>query len=529
MPCRRPPSFHAHPSLLVMTIALVALAVTPGAAEAQRAPASSPCERLAATALPDTTITSAQSVAAGAFTPPLPGGATAAAPFSDLPAFCRVVASTRMLSSDVKFEVWMPAQGWTGAFMPAGSSFWGGPIPFARMREVLKTGAVTVGTNLGIEGFAGPSFVIDHPEKLANLKMDPLHAVVERAKILSGVLYGSAPQFTVMNECGGGGSRDVMAMVQRFPNDLDAAVAVNFTNYGTRHGVSQMWLHDATHRSADARLPASKLPMLHTAVLNACDMNDGVKDNIIEDPKRCTFDPAVLQCKAGDGANCLTPGQVESVRRIYQAPRHARTQESIYGPMEPGSELGWADVIAGPDPYRYSLAYYRYMVYKDPAWTYSKKPANFDADIDRAESPANLAINHTNPDLSAFVKRGGKLLLVGGWVDDLPPQNVVTYYENVVRTMGADRVRDSVRLFMVPGMHHCFGGTFPGAYQVDFDPVQAVKSWKTSGKAPDQIVVTTSGAGWPTRKRLVCAYPSVSKYKGSGDTADPANFSCGTP
>jgi len=510
--------------MIVMLLALL----SPLDAYAQRASSPPSCDRLVSSALPNTTITSAVSVAAGSFTPPQPAGGTPAAPFSDLPAFCRVVASTRVLNSDVTFEVWMPAQGWTGEFVPAGSSFWGGPIPFARMREVLRTGAVTVGTNLGIEGFNGPSFVIDHPEKLENLKMEPLHVVVDRARTLMATFYGSGPKFTVMNECGGGGSRDVLAVVQRFPADLDAAVAVNFTNYGTRHGVSQMWLHAATHRSADAFIPASKLAMLHKAVLNACDMNDGVKDDIIENPKQCKFDPAVLQCKGGDNADCLTASQVESVRRIYQTPRHSRTQEGIYGPMEPGSELGWADMIGGPDPYRYSLAYYRYMVYKDPTWTYSKKPANFDTDIDRAESLANIAINHTNPDLSGFVKRGGKLLLVGGWVDDLPPQNVVSYYESVVRTMG-DQVRDSVRLFMVPGMHHCFGGTFPGAYQVDFDPVQAVRSWKTSGKAPDQIVVTTSGTGWPTRKRLVCAYPNVSKYTGNGDTADPANFTCGRP
>ena len=132
------------------------------------------------------------------------------------------------------------------------------------------------------------------------------------------------------------------------------------------------------------------------------------------------------------------------------------------------------------------------------------------------------------PTCAAFVKRGGKLLLVGGWKDDLPPQNVVSYYENVVKTMG-DGVRDAVRLFMVPGMHHCFGGTFPGAYKVDFDPVQAVRQWKATGTAPDQIVVDTSGEGWPTRKRLVCAYPRVSAYKGSGDVGDPANFTCRTP
>jgi len=458
---------------------------------------------------------------------PRSAGGTPAAPFSDLPAFCRVVASTRVLNSDVTFEVWMPAQGWTGEFVPAGSSFWGGPIPFARMREVLRTGAVTVGTNLGIEGFNGPSFVIDHPEKLENLKMEPLHVVVDRARTLMATFYGSGPKFTVMNECGGGGSRDVLAVVQRFPADLDAAVAVNFTNYGTRHGVSQMWLFDATHRSPDALLSASKLPMLHDAVLNACDVNDGVKDRIIENPKACAFDPGAIQCKGADSASCLTPGQVTAVRRMYETPRHERTGEGIYGPMERGSELGWGDMIGSNEPYRYAVAYYRNLVFKDPAWTYNKQRPNFGSDVDRSESLAN-AINHTNPDLGAFVKRGGKLLLVGGWKDDLPPQNVVSYYESVVKTMG-ENVRDSVRLFMVPGMHHCFGGTFPGAYKVDFDPVQAVRQWKATGKAPDQIVVETSGEGWPTRRRLVCAYPNVSAYKGSGDVGDPANFTCQAP
>ena len=139
----------------------------------------------------------------------------------DLPAYCRVGGSTRVVNSDVKFEVWLPTERWTGDIMPAGSSFWGGPLPFARMREILAKGAVSVGTNLGIEGFSGPSFAIEHPEKLENLKMEPLHAVVERAKTLAAAYYPSGPTFTMMNECGGGGSRDVMAMVQRFPADLD--------------------------------------------------------------------------------------------------------------------------------------------------------------------------------------------------------------------------------------------------------------------------------------------------------------------
>ena len=205
---------------LVVPAAVAAL-LSPASAAAQLRSASSPCERLATVAMPNTTVTSAQAVRAGAFTPPGAAGAAAAQPFAELPAFCRVVASTRAANSDVKFEVWLPAERWTGDIMPAGSSFWGGALPFARMREVLATGAVTVGTNLGLEGFSGPSFAIEHPEKLENLKMEPLHAVVERAKTLAAAYYPSGPTFTMMNECGGGGSRDVMAMVQRFPADLD--------------------------------------------------------------------------------------------------------------------------------------------------------------------------------------------------------------------------------------------------------------------------------------------------------------------
>jgi feruloyl esterase len=481
---------------------------------------------LASISLPSATITSVQSVAAGAFVPPQGRGGAAGAPWADLPAFCRVSVTTKMLNSDVKFEVWMPAQGWNGDFQPAGSSYWGGAIPFGRMRALVKGGSATVGTDLGIAGFAGPSFVLDHPEKLENLKMEPLDAAIERAKTLLAKFYGSGARFSVMDECGGGGSRDVMAVVQRFPADLDAAVAVNFTNYGTRHGIAQMWLYDTTHRSPANFIPAAKLPVIHQAVLDACDLLDGVKDGVLENPKQCQFDPAVLQCQSADGPTCLTAAQVDSVRRIYQMPRHTRTNEGIYGPMEPGSELGWWPMIGEPEPYGYALSFYRSLVFKDPSWTYSKRPVNFDSDIDAAETPAHLAINHTNPDLSGFVNHGSKLMLVGGWVDDLQPQNVVSYYESVVKTMGADRVRNAVRLFMVPGMHHCFGGTLPGAYKVDFDPAQAVREWRTTGRAPDQIVVMTSGRGWPTRKRLVCAYPQVSKYKGSGSTDDPGNFAC---
>ena len=134
----------------------------------------------------------------------------------------------------------------------------------------------------------------------------------------------------------------------------------------------------------------------------------------------------------------------------------------------------------------------------------------------------------SHPDPSGFASRGRKLLRIGGSNDNLPVQNVITYYDRVVATLGRDKASNAVRLFIVPGMHHCFGETHPGSYKVDFDATAAVRQWKTTGRAPEQIVVMTSGDGWPTRWRMVCPYPQVSTYKGSGSTDAPSSFSCQT-
>ena len=486
------------------------------------------CAMLASASLPDTKVVSAQLVAAGAFTPPGQGSQAPRA-IENLPAFCRVVAAIRPVPDEVAMEVWLPVQGWGGDFQPAGSSFWGGSIPYARMGELLRFGQATAGTNLGVSGAAGPSFAIEHPEKLAYLADVPYHATIQRAKEIVQAYYGRGPTITYMDECGGGGSRDALAMVQRHPEDLDAAAAIGFTNYGTRHGIHQMWVYQATHKTPASYIPPAKYPAIHRAALAACDAKDGVADGIIEDPPRCRYDPAALLCKGGDAADCLTKPQVEAVRAIYTTPTHGRTKEPLYGSLAPGSELGW-EPMAGPMPYPYSVPFYRYLVFKNPEWDYTTAPVNFQSHVDLAETPQNLTINATNPDISRFVDRGGKLLLVGGWAEHtLAPGNNVDYYESIVRTVGVDKVKDSVRLFMVPGMDHCFGEEYEHADTYRFDRAAFLKAWKSSGQAPDRIIVTHAGKGGQEHKRLVCAYPQVASYNGSGAADDPANFSCRMP
>ena len=279
--------------LLVSGLAPLLLAACASGNQGESAAATSSgadaCAMLASTSLPETTILSAQLVPAGAFTPPAQG-AQAPRPIENLPAFCRVVVTMRPVPDEVTMEVWLPAQGWGGDFQPAGSSFWGGSLPYARMGELLRLGQATAGTNLGITGATGPSFAIEQPEKLAYLADVPYHATIERAKGLIRAYYGE-PDITYMDECGGGGSRDALAMVQRHPEDPDAAAAVGLPTTApvmafTRCG----WTRRRTRlRPAIFRLRSL---LIHRAALNACDAKDGVADGVIEDPMRCRYDPA---------------------------------------------------------------------------------------------------------------------------------------------------------------------------------------------------------------------------------------------
>lgn len=512
-------------AVLAVGLAAATPAVPAGAAQAGPSGVDAACERLAALALPGTAIASAQVVAAGAFVPPAgPGRAGGAAgganPYADLPSFCRVTGTVaRQGDTDVKVEFWLPRQGWNGEFRPAASGFTGGTIGYGGMAQMLRAGWATGNTNRGHDGGG--------PWKVADMASLPYHLMVATGKRIVAAYYGRGPALTLMDECGGGGSRDALQLVQDFPEDLDAAVAVGFVYDSTHHGIGQWWVYQATHRDEASYIPPSKYPVIHRAALDACDAKDGVRDGVIEDPPRCKYDLSVLQCKAGDGPDCLTPAQIEAVRTIYSPAVHARTGRYLFAPMPPGGELGW-EHMAGPTPYPYVPGFYRNMVFRDQSWDYRTHPANFDTHVDLAEAPENKPIDATKGDLRAFAARGGKLLLIGGWNDHtLAPGSFVDYYESVLRETGP-AARDAVRLFMVPGMDHCFGQDYKPVHE--FDAVGAVRQWKATGRAPESIVVTRYAEdGRVERRRLVCAYPRVSQYNGAGAIEDPANYTCRMP
>jgi feruloyl esterase len=483
--------------------------------------AATSCESLSALTLPDATITLAQTVPAGGFTPPGPGGTAQA--FAKLPAFCRIAATLKPSSdSDIKIEVWLPVSGWNGNFQAVGNGGWAGSISYPAMAAALGRGYATSSTDTGHTG-GSASFALGHPEKLIDYAYRSEHEMTVKAKALISAYYGRAPQFSYWNGCSAGGKQGLKE-AQRFPADYDGIIAGAPASNWTGRAAQAMWIAQAVRKEPASFIPAEKFPIIHNAVLAACDAHDGVKDGVLEDPTRCKFDPKTLECRNAEELGCLTAPQVEAVRKIYAPARNARTNQTIFPGHEPGSELGWT-TMAGQRPFVSSVEHFQYVVFQDPNWDY--RTFNFDTDWVKTEKVDAGTINALDPNLKPYFDRGGKLIQYHGWGDpQISPGSSVDYYKSVLSAMGgASRVADSYRLFMVPGMAHCGGGEGPNA----FDMVTALEQWVEKGKAPDSIVASRVRDGKVERTRPLCPYPQVAEYKGSGSTNEAANFVCKAP
>ena len=485
---------------------------------AQASSTAAACENLASLSLPYTTITSAASVAAGTYTPQT-GNSDA---FRNLPAFCRVTATVNPTpESDIRMEVWLPATGWTGTFEGRGSSGMGGAIPLNDMAASLRAGYATAGSDTGHVGNA--SFALDRPERVIDFGYRAGHEVPVKAKAVIEAYYGSGPDFSFINGCGGSAAT-AQAALQRYPADYDAIAITGFSDK-THHPFFQMWNWYATHQDEASYIPPEKLTVLHDAVIRQCDALDRVIDGVIENPRSCTFDPAVIQCAGADGADCLTAPQVAAVRKIYAGPTNPLSRQQIFPGAQPGSEISWTRTT-GEEPFGLAADYFRYFVYKDANWDHVARPVNFATDLALSDTPDNLVINAYDPDISEFVARGGKLLMWEGWNDTyIPPDIAIDYYENVVNSIGALSAADSVRLFMVPNKEHC---GWDGSHG-EFDVGAELKEWVETATAPDRIVVSGVTPGGAVRTRPLCPYPQVATYTGTGSTDDARNFACDAP
>jgi feruloyl esterase len=493
-----------------------------------------PCEALDGLRLPGATITRAQTVAAGAFTPPVPPAPNAppGPGYGDLPSFCRVAAELAPTpDSHVKIEVWLPgprgvaSTGWNGKLMGIGNGGWAGRISYGQMGRALVRGYATASTDTGHEGNSDDgSFVVGHPERAVDFGWRAVHEMTVAARGIVAGHYGRAPARAYWNGCSTGG-RQALKEAQRFPGDYDGIIAGAPANHTTHLMAATISIAQATLAAPASFIPKGQYAVIHRAALAACDAGDGVADGVIDDPTRCRFDPGVLACQGAAGPDCLTPAQVAAARKIYAGPINPRTGKPVFPGLEPGSELGWEVKAGGPRPSGIADSYFKFLVFEDPRWDF--RTLDLDRDVARADRLDPGAMNATDPDLKPFVARGGKLLLYHGWSDALiAPRNSVEYFNRVTSALGGpQRAQRAVRLFMAPGMNHCRDGDGPSA----FDAIGALEQWVEGGKAPEQLIATRVSAGKIDRARPLCPYPQVAKYHGKGSTDDAASFTCARP
>jgi len=478
------------------------------------------CEALRTLSVPNTTLSVVERVAAGQFQPPIPD-----APFQPptnyaaLPNFCRVAGMlTPSADSQIGFELWLPETAWNGKFMQAGNGGAAGSILYPALADALLRGYAVTNTDTGHQGGGGDfSWALGHPEKLTDYAYRAVHELTLAGRAITTARYGQAPDRSYWNGCSTGGRQGLME-AQRFPDDYDAIIAGAPANNWVP--LMSFSIEVSRNMTGPNGLGIDKLGLLKEAALAQCDALDGVTDRVIGASAQCGFDPASLACGTADAGMCLNPTQVAAARRIY-AGVVDRSGATLFPGTGPASEPLWA-AYASPQ-FEIGVNYFRNVVAQEPSWD----AADFDVDRDvaRAEAADAGATRATDPDLSAFIARGGKLLLYHGTTDGLIPYaNSESYYRSVVSTLGEQKVASQVRFFPVPGMDHCAGGD--GAFMIDW--LDALERWDADNVAPDRLPASRP-PGTEERTRPVCAYPQSARYTGSGSPDDAANWTCAAP
>jgi feruloyl esterase len=496
--------------------------------------------------LPNTTIESVETIAAGAFKSP-PG--TAALPFKNLPAFRRVAGVIKPTSeSSIRFEVWLPVENWNGKFFGVGNGGFAGSISYADMALPLSRGYAVASTDTGHTGTAlDASWAMGQPQKIIDFGHRAIHEMTVKAKAIVKANYGKALKISYFIGCSNGG-RQALMEAQRYPEDYDGIIAGAPANYWTRLMTQGAFIGQSMLSDAAGYIPRKKMKALETAVLASCDSVDGLKDNLLDDPTRCRFDPTVLLCNGTETDACFTAPQIETLKKIYAGLQDSSGNQIAPG-LVPGSEAGlsgWEQWVSGYAPGKSPMntiteQFFKNMVFENQNWDF--KSLNVERDLKLAEEKFARILNATNPDLKAFKKRGGKLIIYHGWNDAaIPAEMSINYYNSVTGKMGQGDSGAFFRLYMIPGMHHCAGGPGPNQFgqtsnclscDAKQDINMVLEQWVEKGIAPETIIATKYKDEFRrtgiVRTRPLCPYPKVARYKGSGSIDDAANFACVNP
>ena len=388
--------------------------------------------------------------------------------------YCEV---TGVLAPQTHYTLKLPVDGWTGRYVQQGCGGLCGAVPaldvplFGFQCAAALDGRLALGaTDGGHTGTDPGDGRWGEHDMRARVEFGLLseHRLNGQATRLMRAYYGRTPAYRYFDGCSTGG-RQGLNLAQRFPADFDGILAGAPAANLTGLGMLNAWLvvHNTDARGRDILTP-DKLPALHAAVVAAC-------GDPVPDPRRCDFDPSTV-----DG---LSAAQVRAVRAFYAGP------PTYHGGVPYGSELEWASEFVGSDTTeRIALNYFRYLAYpQNPPAGFALTDVRYTrAELARLDVLGDAVYNATDPDLSAFRRHGGKLILYHGWADSsIPPAATVDYYAAVERRAGGFAASQRFsRLYMVPGGYHCL---ITATELVFVEMLQPLMDWVESGTAPGTL------------------------------------------
>jgi feruloyl esterase len=415
---------------------------------------------------------------------------------------------------------------WNRKFLMGGGGGFVGQVQNQAATSV-NAGYATAGTDTGHSGgVTDARWALNDLERQLNFGYLAVHRTAVVAKAIVRSYYGANETRSYFSGCSNGG-RQALMEAQRYPDDFDGVVAgapaADFTAIGAQFIKDMQVAFPDPRDVATPMFAPETLKSIESQIVAKCDALDGAEDGLIEDPRACAIDVAAL--------TGVTAAQRAVLKTIYA---ETRNHDGVIYPAQPvggeGAPAGWAAWITGVNPqllalqkapssrFAFGTEMFKYMIFNEPAWDYSKYAlTNYAKDT----ALAATYLNATNPDLDAFKTKGRKLLLWHGWSDPaLTALGSVKYYEQV--RARDPKSADYFRMFMLPGVLHCGGG--PGPDTADW--TTAIDEWVDQGKAPDRIIARKVTNGAVTRTRPLCAYPQKAVYTGSGSVDEAGNFVC---
>ena len=391
-----------------------------------------------------------------------------------VPAHCDVRGVIRpSRDSNIKFALWLPAaSAWNAKYRQEGNGGWAGAINTASFAEPLRRGYAVAGTDNGHEGGGGADWAIGHPEKLIDFGYRAVHETAVQSKAIIRAFYGRDPERSYFNGCSDGG-REALMEAQRFPEDFNGILAGAPANNWSRLFTAFVWNERALLATPDSAIPPAKLPVIQRAVMAACDRLDGVADGLIENPRACRFDPAVLVCKERTRPIvCPKPRSMRCRRstrdRAIRAPRNASSSDSRPGRKRcraagaPGSRRRTRQA---PSSSRSATATTGRRCSRTPSGisgcstsiaTCASAMRRRDRSSTRPALTCGRSVRRAGSSFSTTVGRRRHSRAEFDRVRD--GARLLSKYPDA-RTPGAPPTEDFYRLFLVPGMAHCGGGS----------------------------------------------------------------------